>query len=138
MWVSTEPNPSLTAGALDMLIEGLDDDVSLDWALIRLGILQDVRLPPTQQQIADAFATFDVLIAAGLISLGRVEYVDATTPPNSVAPVRHVPEPAAIVRERVEHACSTATRHDEWAYSCWVVTSDAGDTVARETLASRA
>ena len=78
--------------------------------------------------------SLDRLVAAGLAQVGRLEYVDGG-PAGRVAPVRHISEPLADVRARVESACREATHDNAWAYSCWVVNTAGGDTAARTGLA---
>jgi hypothetical protein len=128
----------LNAGELEMLIDGLTDDVSFEWALIHLGIRSDDRpaiSPPTSHEVEAAFESFDRLVGAGLVGVGRLEYVDGG-PAGRVAPVKHISEPLADVRARVESACREATHDSDWAYSCWVVNTAGGDAAARTGLAT--
>lgn len=131
------PDEGLSSPEARLLIEGLDDDISFDWALIRLGLRANppvVNEPPAPDIIDSAFGTFDRLDSAGLIAVGRTEYVDPKVPPGTVAPVRHVAEPLDLVRARVHEACASASDWSEWAYSCWVVNTEAGDRAARRIL----
>jgi hypothetical protein len=131
----------LSAGEIELLIDGLSDDVSFDWALIRLGLRGNPPLdewPPSAETIGAAFAHFERLLARHLVRLGRIEYVDPNQAPGTVAPVKHTPEHLSDVRHRVEQACSTATGWGDWAFSCWLVNTDAGNAVARRTLRDRA
>lgn len=123
-----------------MLIDGLSDDISFSWALIDLGLRGDPPVdaaPPSPETISAAFAHFDRLLDRGLVKIGRVRYVDPDQPRGTVAPVMHVSEPITEVRNRVEEACSTASDWGDWAFSCWLVTTDAGDAVARQALEDR-
>jgi hypothetical protein len=127
----------LTAGETELLIEGLSDDISFSWALIHLGIRANPPLvdkPPGADVIVAAFESFERLVAGGLVRLGRIEYVDPRQPAGTVAPVKHVGEPLPVVRERVEQACKDARKWDDWAFSCWLVNTDAGDAMARLAL----
>ena len=48
----------LNAGELELLIDGLTDDVSFEWALIHLGIRSDdqpAMSPPTSDEVEAAF-----------------------------------------------------------------------------------
>jgi hypothetical protein len=127
----------LTTGETELLIDGLSDDVAFHAALIDLGIRANppiVNKPPNDDAIAAAFESFERLIARGLVRLGRIEYVDPTQPMGTVGPVKHVEEPIHVVRERVEQACHDAEEWPNWAFSRWLVTTDAGDALARLAL----
>jgi hypothetical protein len=131
----------LTAGETELLIGGLSDDVSFSWALIHLGIRPNPPLvdkPPGGDAIVAAFESFERLVAGGLVKLAMIEYVDPRQPAGTVAPVRHVEEQVHVVKERVEQACKDARKWDEWAFSCWLVNTDAGDAIARLVLGRRA
>lgn len=130
----------LTAGEIELLVDGLTDDVSFIWALIDLGLREnppEADVPPDQQVISAAFRHFDRLLARKLIALGRVSYVDPAQPRGTVAPVMHIAEPIADVLDRVVEACSKAAQSGGWEYSCWIVTTDAGNKIARSALAGR-
>jgi hypothetical protein len=119
-------------------VDGLKDDVSFAWALIHLGIRANpptIDEPPDATAIAAAFDAFDHLVAEGFVKLGRIDYTDPTTPRGSVAPTMHVEESTQVVRARVERACQTATDWSDWAHSCWIVNTAAGDAVARSAIA---
>jgi hypothetical protein len=136
--VTDLPDEDLTFHEAQLLIAGLDDDISFDWALIRLDLRENpptVNEPPTAGIIESAFGHFERLAAKGLIAVGRTEYVDPSTAPGTVAPVRHVAEPLGLVRARVQEACAGASDWSGWAFSCWLVNTDAGDRVARRLLA---
>jgi len=133
--MSAASDRGLSDGEAELLIHGLADDVSFEWALICLGVRQNppaTDAPPDADQVAAAFASFEALIAAGFVHLGRIEHIDPETPPP--APVRHIAEPIDVVRERVERACAEAKHWSEWSFSCWLVTTDAGDAIARQIL----
>jgi hypothetical protein len=124
----------LSAGEIELLIDGLSDDVSFDLALIHLGLrgnppVDDV--PPSAETIGAAFAHFERLVGRNLVKLGRIEYVDPNQPQGTVASVKHTSEPLTEVRNRVEKACSAAAQWGDWAFSCWLVNTDAGDAAAR-------
>lgn len=83
----------LTAGETELLIDGLTDDVAFHAALIDLGIRANppvVNQPPGVADIDAAFESFQRLVVRGLVTLGRIEYVDPTQPPGIVAPVKHL------------------------------------------------
>ncbi len=128
-------NPTL--GELELLIDGLSDDVAFVWVLIHLGIRTNP--PPTHDwapaasDLQDAFASLRGLTSLGLIRVGRIEYVDGG-PPGRLAPVRHIAEDMDAVVNRVKTAVQTACVEHDWAYSCWVVNTDEGDVVARAAL----
>lgn len=136
---ANRPSPNsvrsaLTDGEVALLIDGLTDDISFDIALINLGIRRNPPArnePPKAVEIEAAFRSYERLIDADLIRLGRVQYIDGG-PPGRVAPVEHVSEPLAQVRTRVEEACRTATDWVDWAFSCWSVNTPAGDAFANK------
>ena len=88
--------------------------------------------------ISAAFACFERLLRGGLIEVGRTEYVDPSLTSGTLAPLRHVSEPLNVVRDRVESACKAANEWSDWAFSCWLVNTDAGHQAARHALARRA
>jgi hypothetical protein len=129
----------LTNGEIELLIDGLTDDISFDMALIHFGIRgnpPDRNEPPGRNQIEAAFRSYERLINSGLVRLGRIQYIDAGLP-GRVAPVEHVEEPFRDVRGRVDDACRTATEWGDWAFSCWTVNTEAGDAVANRELERR-
>ena len=126
----------LTRGEVDLLVDGLTDDISFDNALLDLGLRAsppERNAPPGANQIDAAFRSYERLLNAGLIRLGRVQYIDGG-PPGRVAPVEHVAEPLTQVRARVEEACRTASDWGDWAFSCWSVNTFNGDAVASKRL----
>ncbi len=125
-------DPVLTRGEVGLLADGLTDDISFDSALIDLGIRRNPPArnePPEAVEIDAAFRSYERLLDADLIRLGRLQYIDGG-PPGRVAPVEHVAEPLAQVRARVEEACRTSSDWADWAFSCWSVNSPGGDAVA--------
>ena len=106
-------NPTL--GELEILIDGLSDDVAFIWVLIHLGIRTNP--PPTPDwapaasDLQNAFASLRRLANHRLIRVGRIEYVDGG-PPGRLAPVRHVAEDMDVVVSRVEAAVQTAKVED--------------------------
>lgn len=135
------PENGLTRGEVEILIDGLSDDVSFDWALIHLGIHGNPRaekVPPSAKKIAAAFASFERLVAAGLAKLGRIEDVGQAPPDGTLARVTHIEEPIRDVRERAERLCREAKHSWEWTFCCWLVNTDAGNAVARLALAQDA
>jgi hypothetical protein len=126
-------------GNHELLINGLSDDVSFLWVLIDLGLLSNPpghNGNPSPADVDAAFATLSRLQTAGLIEVGRIEYVDGG-PPGRFAPVKHVPEELPVCRERALHGLNTGDWSD-WAHSCWVVNTDKGDEIARAVLAEEA
>lgn len=132
------PQNGLTRGEVELLIDGLSDDVSFQWALIHLGIHGNPRVekaPPSDRGIVAAFLTFQRLVAGGLAKLGRIEYVDPAQPAGTFAPVMHVEESIRDVRERVERECRDANHSRDWTFCCWLVNTEECDAVARLALA---
>lgn len=129
----------LTDGELELLVDGLTDDISFDNALIDLGLRgnpPDRNEPPDAAQADTAFRSYERLISAGHIRLGRVQYIDGG-PAGRVAPVEHVEQPLAEVRARVEAACQTAADWGDWAFSCWSVNTATGHALAGEHVGRR-
>ena len=129
---------NLGSRELALLSDGLSDDVSFLWALIHLGIRANppaVDGPPNEEDVAAAFECFQRLVEAGLVEVGRLEYVDRG-PPGRVAPTRHVPEPLELVRARVQQACRASSRDGGWENSCWLVNTAKGDEVARRAASA--
>jgi hypothetical protein len=128
---------NLTPGEMELLIDGLSDDVAFIWVLIHLGIRTNP--PPTPDwspapsDLHEAFASLQKLTDLALIRVGRIEYVDGG-PPGRLAPVKHIAEDMDEVVSRVEMAVGTARVSEGWAYSCWVVNTEHGDVVARRSL----
>lgn len=131
----------LSAGEIEVLIDGLSDDISFHWALIHLGLRANPpadEMPPSAEMVSAAFVHFERLLDRGLVKLGHIAYVDSDERPGTVAPVKHVEETVAEVRKRVEDACSTASDWSDWAFSCWLVSTEAGAALARQALRERA
>lgn len=123
----------VSANEAELLIHGLHDNVASDWVLIVLGLRAnppDAPGPPVPEEIEETFVALDRLSQAGLIKIGRIEYIDGG-PPGRVAPVRHVEEPLEAVKRRVLERCAV---DNDWEWACWVVNTDAGDEVARRIL----
>ncbi|MDR6614094.1 hypothetical protein [Leifsonia sp. 1010] len=125
----------LTPAETELLAGTGYDDVALVWALIHLGIRTNPPPTPDWQpsddDIAAAFGSFEKLSALGLISVGRMEYIDGG-PPGRHAPVRHVSEALEDVRARVQNEVSAAQVATDWEFACWVVATEAGLAVAEE------
>lgn len=122
----------LDAGSLAILRDGLSDDVAFDWVLIHLGLRGTPPAefgPPTAAQVGIAFTALERLSIAGLVKVGRVEYIDGG-PSGRFVPVRHVEERIEEVRDRVLREIATGT---DWPWACWVVNTDAGDEIARRS-----
>ncbi len=133
---ANRPGPALTTGEVELLTDGLTDDISFDNALIDLGLRGNPPArnePPDAIQIDAAFRSYERLLNAGLIRLGRVQYIDGG-PPGRVAPIEHLVESLTQVRARVEEACRTASDWGDWGFSCWSVNTSDGDAAARERL----
>ena len=128
---------NLTPGELELLIAGLSDDIDFVWVLIHLGIRANPPPSPdwvpSDSDLRDAFASLRRLAEAGLMRLGRIEYVDGG-PPGRLAPVKHVAEEFDVLVDRVGAAVRTARDQSDWAFSCWAVNTDRGDAVARRAL----
>ncbi|MFP3380445.1 hypothetical protein SB767_29435, partial [Bacillus sp. SIMBA_069] len=102
-------------------------------ALIHLGIMTNPpptpHWRPSDEDIAAAFAAFEKLSDMGLISVGRMDYIDGGRP-GLPLPLRHVPETLEAVRARVQTAVSTAKEATDWEFACWIVATDEGLAVA--------
>lgn len=123
----------LQPGELDLLVDGLSDDVAFVWVLIHLRMVENPpgqSTPPTAAEAERALTSLRRLQDEGLIAVGHMEYVDGG-PPGRVAPVRHVPDPDDVVETRVLEACRSGV---DWEWSCWVANTDLGDAVARRCL----
>jgi hypothetical protein len=130
------PYEQLSPGAIEILIDGESDDVAFDWVLIHLGIRSnpaDRPGPPTVDEALAAIEAVEGLVTAGLVRIGRPEYIDGG-PPGRFAPIRHVSEPIDVVRERVVSHLQSGDLSDEWRWLFWVVNTDLGDTAARDAL----
>jgi hypothetical protein len=128
----------LTSGEIEVLINGLDDDISFLWVLIDLGIVENPpghHAHPSAADVDAAFVSLRRLVDAGLISVGHLEYIDGG-PPGRVAPVRHLSEPLDVVHQRTRDAIASSDWAD-WAFACWTVTTEQGSEVARRMLGSR-
>ena len=125
---------SLRFGEAALLIEGLNDDVSFFWALIRLGIRTDrtVSTPPESHDIESVFSTFARLVHLGLCEIGRLELVSDR---NGGQVILHVPERLETVLQRVRTLCGTGST--EWPNACWLTNTDKGDDAVREHLRLR-
>lgn len=123
----------LSAGEVEVLVDGLTDDVAFNWVLIHLGLRgnpPDAPGPPSEAAVTAAFTSLEALVGRGLGKVGRIEHIDGG-PPGRYAPVRHVEEPTPVVRQRVLEACHAG---DGWEWSCWYVNTEDGDTAARHAL----
>ena len=70
---------TISAGEVELLADGLSDDVSFAWALINLGLRANpppVDERPSADMIESAFESFERLASGGLVPIGRIEYVD--------------------------------------------------------------
>ena len=122
--VTTDPEPDLSPGEQALLLDAQTDDVSFVWMLIDLGLRENPPSSPLwlpgPHEIGSAFEALERLHSRGLIEVGRVEYTDGG-PPGRVASVRHIAEPLAVVRQRVEAEVAAATQPTDREFSCWVV-----------------
>lgn len=131
------PHEQLSPGEIEILIDGESDDVAFDWVLIHLGIhtnAGDRPGPPTVDEALAAIAAVEGLVTAGLVRIGRVEYIDGG-PPGRFGPIKHVSEPVDVVRRRVVSHLQSGDLSDEWRWLLWVVNTESGDTAARHALA---
>ena len=130
MPVPTDPEHGLTPGELTLLRDAETDDISFGWVLIDLGLCGNPPSTPGwrpgARDIDAAFHALQRLHERGLVEVGRTEYVDGGAP-GRVAPVRHVAEPLAVVRERVEAEIASAVQSADWEFSCWVVAAGKAD-----------
>jgi hypothetical protein len=127
--VTTGPEPKLSLGEQALLLDAQTDDVSFGWVLIDLGLRGNPPRSPDRRpgahEIDAAFDALERLQSRGLITVGRIEYLDGG-PRGRVAPVRHVAEPIALVRQRVEAAVAAARQSTDWESCCWVVSTQLG------------
>jgi hypothetical protein len=118
-----EAPADLSEGERALLDDAASDDVALVWVLIHLGIRGNPPRPPdwkpSATQLDAAFDAMRRLVDAGLLSVGRTEYLDGG-PPGRFAPVRHVAEPLDDVRRRVDAAVREAKTSTDWEFACWV------------------
>ena len=129
-------DPGLAPGEIELLIDGLSDDVAFVWVLIHLGIRANPPTSPDPPSIADvdsAFSTLKKMTQRGLVKVGHIEYLDGG-PPGTLAPVKHVEDPLPDVKDAVLHALESGS---DWEWSCWVVNTPLGDILARTALEGR-
>ena len=127
---------ALSAGEIEILIDGLSEDVSFEGALVHLGIWSNAAAqgdPPNGDEIATAFVSFERLVGEGYARLGRIEPL-AHARRGPLAPLRHVEEPTGTARRRVGRACRRATATTDWACCCWIVNTQKGDAAALRAL----
>lgn len=109
-----------------MLRDAASDDVSFGWVLAHLGLRDPDEWTeawrPSAAAIDQTFESLNRLVAAGSIEIGRLEYIDGG-PAGRIAPVRHVPEPIGIVRNRVHTAVAASQTATDWEFQGWVVRS---------------
>ena len=136
--VSDTTSDGLTEGETRLLIDGLSDDVAFVWALIDLGIRANPPVvdepPSTGTRSLPPLGASSVWLVVAWSGSEESEYVNPAQPAGTVAPVKHVEEALQAVRERVERACHVAESNSDWAFSCWLVNTDAGDAIARLAL----
>ena len=127
----------LTPERIELLIDGLSDDIAFVWVLIHLGLRPNDGSgdpgPPLVSDVDAAFVVLDELSRAGLVKVGHMEYVDGG-PPGRVSPVKHVEDPIHLAKQRVTTAC---LRGSDWEWACWVVNTPTGDGVAVAAFESR-
>jgi hypothetical protein len=131
--VTSLPYGALTTGEVQILIDGLSDEVSFTWALVHLGVRANPPArdtPPSPDEIAAAFASFERLVTGGFARLGRMEAVGKGQP-GWPTPARHIEEPIRDVRERVDRVCRRARAWSDWAFCCWLVNTEKGHVFAR-------
>lgn len=128
---------SLTPGERNILVDGLSDDVSFGWVLIHLGIRGNPPATPSwwpsEMDVATAFVSLQKMVDAGLVEVGRLEYVDGG-PPGRFASVRHVAEERAASEQRVLEAVRAKGEPEGWEFACWVVNTEKGDAIARREV----
>lgn len=130
------PHEKLSPGEIEVLIDGESDDVAFDWLLIHLGIRSNPAErpgPPTIEEALAALSSVEKLVTAGLVRIGRIEYIDGG-PPGRVAPVKHVSEPIEVVRQRVVAHLESGDMADNWRWLCWAVNTELGDLAARHAF----
>ena len=123
----------LSRGEVELLVDGLSDDVAFHWVLVHLGIRRNPPTtpgPPSAIEVDAAFQTIERLVDLGLIAAGRLEPDDGG-PSGRPTPVHHVSEPLPVIRSRVDAALAAGT---DWEWTCWLVNTDAGDIVARQAI----
>lgn len=131
------PHEQLSDGEVELLIDGLTDDVAIVWAMIHLGVRSNPPAdpgPPTTDDVERTFSALRHLSAAGMVRIGRMEYDDGG-PPGRLAPIHHVEEPLETVKARVVDACRGS--EIDWEWTAWILNTEAGDNAARHALGSR-
>jgi hypothetical protein len=130
--VDDEP---LGDGELEILVDGLSDEVAFIYVLSHLGLVDASEAAPGPDRAAAVEQAIDHLrrlVDRELIQVGRTEYVDVG-PPGRLAPYRHVAEPPTDVWTRLRQDSLNADPHAlDW--SCWSVNTTAGDALARRYL----
>ena len=131
----------LTPREIDVLVHGLDDDVSFDWVLGLLGAepAEGVTwIRPTAEDLDTAFESLRRLVDGGYALIGRMRFKDADRagqrPPAPAAPLELIPEDLPDVRRLVDAAVAAASTPTDWAFACWVVNTPKGDAVATAAL----
>lgn len=117
---------NLTPGERELLEAAEDDEIDLGWACIHLGVRTNGGPGPvraTPEEIDACFHSLARLHDLGLISVGRMEYVDGG-PPGRLAPVRHVGEPIDMVKQRVREVARNASDDWAWHFSAWIALKD--------------
>ncbi len=130
------PHEKLSPGEIEVVVDGESDDVAFDWLLIHLGIRSNPPErpgPPTVEEALAALGGVERLVTAGLVRIGRIEYIDGG-PPGRVAPVKHVSESIEVVRQRVVAHLESGDVSNNWRWLCWAVNTELGDIAARHTL----
>ena len=140
----------LAHGELELLLEGLDDELSFAYVLEHLGLFRysfdassggwnyDVRPDPTA--VAEAFESLDRLVGRGLVTVtSRHPYIH--NKPRLSRPRRgpsDESEPLELVRRRVEKAIRRRRApHWEWDKRCWVSNTTVGDARIEAVIAER-
>jgi hypothetical protein len=130
----------LSEGELNILVDGLSDEVAFFYVIIHLGLLEavDEAAPgPTRTRVVNAaIESLQRLIDRGLLLVGHTRFVEEGGPPapgRRLTPYEHVPEEPVDVWQRLR-TDSLSPVSDDLYWSCWCVNTAAGNKVARAYL----
>jgi hypothetical protein len=128
--LDVDDDQPLTMGELEILVDGLSDEVAFTYVMDHLELTGARDVPPGPERTAAVNLAIDALrklVARGLVEVGHTE----TGPRGRYAFVADHPE---IVWLRLQRDSLSAEPSDLW-FSCWCVNTPHGDDVARGHLA---
>jgi hypothetical protein len=124
----------LTEGELEILVDGLSDEVAFRYVLLHLGLADALEAPPSTERsdaVDAAIQSLTRLVDQNLVLVGHTRYKDGG-PPGRQSPYEHVPEAPDEVWNRIRRESLSATSDLHW--TCWCVNTLAGDDLARQCL----